>query len=333
MSKDKPDQPTYAPQKTTSELEMAMLPKVKELASMPYESWLQRFTVPEEPLSTQAAQQMTGLLGTDYTPTSYEDYLKQIKPEGELYEGAMTGYKGLIGEDYGTEDYKKIEQDYLDTVLGRYEETRGKGRERLQESLISENLLGSGPGYGLMGEYGEETARGVGDISKQWAYEGIQREMVQRQYQDALKRGDYASMYSIALQEANTKMKAEEMANMEKTYYEALERGDIETAFNMGQLLKQAAQYPAQAATQAELGGLQPGLGLFGTMVGRDTSIFGTRMQGYGTEMDYAAKIREQNIGLAKDVAGGVGQAMAMSSKRYKKNIKLWGKPSIYLTN
>jgi len=30
---------------------------------------------------------------------------------------------------------------------------------------------------------------------------------------------------------------------------------------------------------------------------------------------------------------GGAGQMMAMSSKRYKKNIKLWGKPSIYSNN
>ena len=283
MSKKKEAAPTYQPSKAATEMQDILTGNIKGLLGMSYEDILGRYDVPEAPISTQAAAMQTGLLGGDYTPTSYEDFLKQIKPEGELYEASMTGYKGLIGEDYGIEDYKQIEKDYLDTVLGRYKETRGEGREALQESLIAENLLGSGPGYGLLGEYGEETARGVGDISKTWAYEGIQREITQRQYQDALKRGDYQTMYNIALQESQTKQMATQLAEAEKEYYDALKRGDIQTAFNMGQLIKQTQAATKTQAMATQLGIQEMGQGLFGTMTAKDLAEYEGRLKEWQT--------------------------------------------------
>ncbi len=59
---------------------------------------------------------------------------------------------------------------YLDTLLRKYSEARGEAWKPVQENLIAENLFSTGPGDGKMAEFGEETAQGVGDITKTWAY-------------------------------------------------------------------------------------------------------------------------------------------------------------------
>jgi len=259
MSHKKPSAPSYSESPESRKLKQLLYEQQSAFSKVPYEDWVSRFTVPESPLATSAQSKLTGLMGEDYQPTSYADYQKRFTPtETPLMTGALDKYKGLMGEDYSMKDYTDTENKYLESVLSRYGDVREKGRERLQESLIGENLLGSGPGYGLLNEFGQETARGTGDITKEWAYEGIQRKQQQQQYLDALKRGDYQTMYNLALseqqREVQPKLQATESANMEKQYYDALQRGDIETAFNMAQILRANQLYPIEKATGTQLG-------------------------------------------------------------------------------
>ena len=292
---DEPDIPTppgYSQSGQSDELKKRLAQKTTGLLDVPYEDWLSRFTVGEEPLASTAAGGVSslikggyapkgyedylkrfdiaepsvsatavsgieGLMGAGYAPTSYEDYLKRFTPEtSPLMTGVLSRYQDLLGETYGMDDYTKTEQDYLDMVTRKYKESRAETLEPLKERYIAEGLFESGPGFKAEREFGEETAEGVSDITKQWAYEGIQRQEQAKQYQDALKRGDYQTMYNLALSEEQRKMQpvmqATEMANAEKQYYDALQRGDLETAFNVGQTLRQSKLGAVTQATSLE---------------------------------------------------------------------------------
>lgn len=181
----------------------------------------------------------------------YEDYVSRFTPSAEtggLASDVAGKYQDLIGgEDYGIEDYQQIETDYLDSILGEFKEARGEAFEPLRERYIAENLYESGPGFQAEREFGEETAEGVGDITKRFAYEGIQRKQQQLQYQDSLKRGDYSTMYNIALSEVNRELQ------------------------------------PAKQATQAELAGIGSAQGVFGDLSQLETAQYGQDLSAWET--------------------------------------------------
>ena len=302
--------PVYTPSPETTELEKLQMEQYKKWAAIPYEDWYKRFNVPETALTQEAISRYQGLFGTqDYTPTSYEDYLKRFTPTAgtELAGIGTQGFKDLIAKGYGITDYKKTEQDYLDTLLRKYGESRTESWKPIKERLIGENLYESGPGFGQEREFGEETATGVSDITKQWAYEGIQREMQQKQYMDALQREDYTTAYNMALSEEQRQMQpvmaATAAAEIEKKYYDALQRGDIETAFNLGQILRQNQLAPIQQATATEFGAWQPLQGLYGQLTQQDMAAYQGAMQGWST----LANRQQQQSNL-----GGLGAGLGM---------------------
>ena len=195
--------PVYQEDPELTKLKKGVLSRTQQLMDVPYEDWLERFT---------PSEYATGL-ATDVAGK----------------------YKGLIEEqDYGIEDYSQIEEDYLDSLLRKYGEAREETWEPIRERYIAENLYESGPGFKAERKFGEETAEGIADITKEWAYEGIQRQIQQKQYMDALKRGDYTTMYNIALSEIGREMQ------------------------------------PITRATEAELAGLTGGQKLFGSMTEAD---------------------------------------------------------------
>ncbi|RKY32394.1 MAG: hypothetical protein DRP74_02665 [Candidatus Omnitrophota bacterium] len=294
------------------------MPKVKELANIPYSDWLKRFTIPETLPTTEAQTRLMGLFDAGYPTTGYEGYLNRLTPgSSSLMDTALSRYQGLFDQDYSLADYSQVEKDYLDTVLKEYKKAREEGFEPVKEGLIAENLFGSGPGFQKMVEYGEDTAEGVADISKKWAYEGLRRQMQQQQYMDALKRGDYSTMYNLALSEETRKMtpvlQATQLANMEKEYYDALMRGDIETAFNMGQLLKQSALYPIEQATNYQFMGLNPASGLFGQLQATDLKKYQGEMSAWQTLAQLEANKKESNLGGLGSLLGmGAGALLAL---------------------
>ncbi len=207
----------------------------------------------------------------------YEDLVSRFTP-GEATQGLFTDavgkYKGLIdSQDYGIEDYTDIENSYLDSVLGKYTKQREQSFKPIQESLIAENLYGSGPGYGIMSDYADETSTGVGDISKQWAYEGIARKQGQMQYMDALKRGDYSTMYNLALSEASREID------------------------------------PQVKATEAEAGYLSSANGLFGQLTNSDNAKYQAEMAAYNAAM---AKPKKNMGGLGAGLGMGLGALFAL---------------------
>lgn len=238
---DDPEPPKYQEDPYTTQMKASLANKTQQWMDIPYESLVDRF-------SPSAAT------------------------EG-LFSNVKGKYASLFDEqDYGIEDYSKIENEYLDTVLGKYKSSREEGGDAIKESLIAENLYGSGPGYGIMSDYSEETAQGVGDISKQWAYEGIQRKQQAQQYQDALKRGDYATMYSLALSE------------------------------------QQREILPQEQATQTEMGYAGQGMGLFGQLNQTDLGKYNAAMDAYKASM---MQPKKDMGGLGSALGMGAGLLLA----------------------
>lgn len=231
MSKGKDETPQPTKSKYSKQLESKLFEKTGTMLDVPYSDWLKRFTVPESPFRGMAREK-------------YQNLFEE--------------------EDYGMADYEKTEKDYLDVLLGEYREEREEGFKPIRESLIGQNLWGSGPGYEQWEEYAGETAKGVGDITKKWAYEGMERQFRQRQYTDALKRGDYMTMYNLALQE------------------------------------EAKALDPRVRATQMEMAGIEPAMGLFGQLTQRDIAEYQARLQ---------AKSMEQKKNLA-----GLGTALGIGA-------------------
>lgn len=210
--------------------------------------------------------QVSGLLDTPYG-----EYEKRFTPSKQVtgaLSDTLSNYQGLIDQtDYGLENYDQIEQDYLDSVTGAYREERGRGREQLQEELIGENLLESGPGFGLLGEFSEESAKGVAGLTAGIKREDIQRRFERKSYQSALQRGDYTTMFNMAL----TKGKA-----------------DIA---------------PAQQATDAQMGLIGPASGFFGQLQSGDINKYTADLDRYEAML----KPKKNLGGLATLAGAGVG--------------------------
>ncbi len=317
MSSKKPSVPSYSESPETTELKKLLLEQSKSFSNIPYQDLVDRFSVPESELQTNAVEKQTALMDTqDYTPTTYEDFLKQISPDQTWTSDALSKYQNLINtQDYSLTDYKQTEQDYLDVLLRKYNEARGEAWKPVQENLIAENLFSSGPGIGKMAEFGEETATGVGDISKTWAYEGIAREQTQQQYMDALKRGDYTTMYNLALQDEQKKTAlqttATNLAQAETQYYDALERGDINTAFSMSQILGQNEVTANLEATQTQLNALANLQSVAGTFSEADLKKYQTMMSAYEARLGLTGTIYKSNTDLLTKVIGAAGTAVA----------------------
>lgn len=206
----------------------------------------------------------------------YQDLVNRFSPNTQtqgMFDDINAKYKGLFdNQDYSTTDFKATENAYLDQVLSRYNESRDKSLKGVNESLIANNLNGSGPGYGVLNDYSKETASGVKDITTQWAYDAIQRDQQQQQYQDALKRGDYASMYQLALSEQNRQLQ------------------------------------PQKDATTTEMGYLGQGTGLFGSLQSADLAQYNAAMQAYNAN---ASKPKSNLGGVGSAVGLGLGALFA----------------------
>ena len=228
----------------------------------------------EDPSTTamklQLGNKISGLLDTPY-----QTYVDRFTPSQEtqtMLNDSISRYQGLLDtEDYGIGNYDEIEGKYLDTILGQYGKTREESYKPIQESLIAENLFGSGPGYDIMGKYGKESAEGAADISAVWAREGIDRRYREKTYADALKRGDYGMMYQLALNKAQM---------------------DVN---------------PQVMATDAQLSTVNPGISLFGSMQQGD-------LQKYQAQLD-AYQANSQNTssfgGLGSLLGAGAGLGIA----------------------
>jgi len=236
-----PAPPTYTESPESRELKALLIPKVKELTGLNYQDWLSRFIVPESPIRKSALEKYQSLFDT---------------------------------QTYDLTDYTKTEQEYLDTLLRKYGEAREEAWKPIQERLIGEHLFESGPGFGMQTEFGEETATGISDITKQWAYEGIQRKIQQQQYYDALKRGDYATMYQLALSE------------------------------------EARALQPIQLATEAELASISPGLSLFGEISGEDWKQYQSALNTYQALL--AQQKHGSYAGLGTLLGTGIGALLAL---------------------
>ena len=225
----------------------------------------------ESPENAELKKLLTGKTST-LANLTYDDFLRRTAPSSEVsgyLKDPLKKYQDLINtQDYSLADYSKTEKDYLDTITGQYERTREKGFKPIQESLIAENLFGSGPGYGIMGEYGKETAQGVSDIAHTWAYEGLQRKQQAMQYKDALKRGDYTTMYNLALFEANREAGlSSEASRLEMasagpalSLFDAIQSGDM-AKYNAA-LQQYQAELEANQEDEGDFGGLGAGLGM-----------------------------------------------------------------------
>lgn len=234
--------PQYQEDPATASLKRAVSSKTQSLLNIPYEDLVSRFTPSD---NTQG-----------------------------LFNDITAKYKGLLdNQDYSTTDYSTTEKNYLDQVLSRYDEARNKSLKPIQESLIANKLDSSGPGYGILQDYAKETASGVKDITTQWAYEGIQRQQTQQQYMDALKRGDYSTMYNLALSEANREVQ------------------------------------PQKDATQTELGYLGAGNSLFGNLNQVDLSKYNAALDAY--KINAANKTTGNLGGLGSALGLGLGALFA----------------------
>jgi hypothetical protein len=231
----------------------------------------------EDPATT-ALKTATSNKAQDLINIPYEDLVKRFSMSDStkgFLDDVTSRYKGLIDtQDYSMSNYDQIEKDYLDSTINQYTKAREKAYQPIQESLIAENLMGSGPGYGIQSDFASDTAEGVGDISKKWAYEGIQRKQTQQQYLDALKRGDYTSMYNLALNKAQ-----QEIA-------------------------------PQTLATDAEAGYLNSASGLFGQLQGADMDLYNSQMASYNARAEAAAKNKKNLGGLG--VGLGLLASLAM---------------------
>lgn len=224
-------------------------------------------------LKNKLMGQVSGLLDVPYS--EYESRFTPSNRVQDYLSGITDKYSGLIeSQDYGIADFAQTEKNYLDSILGQYGRAREEAYKPLQESLIAEGLFGSGPGYEIMSKYGQETAQGVSDITAGWAREGINRQLQQQQYKDALKRGDYTTMFNLALMEAE-----QEVA-------------------------------PAKAATQAQLAGINPALGLFGNMTQADLSRAQLEQAAYETQLANYYKSKKNLGGIGSAAGMGIGYLM-----------------------
>lgn len=238
----------------------------------------ERPEVGQDPALVAAQTKLLGQ-GSSLLDIPYGEYVQRFTPSAVstgARQDALGMYQGLIGkEDYGLENFEQTESDYLESVLGRFKQTREEQFEPLKERLIAENLYESGPGFGQEREFLEETALGEADIAAKLGYEGLQRKYQERSYQDALQRGDYTTMFNLALKS---------------------EAADI---------------LPEQLATETQLGTLGTVSGLTGQIGSQDLQQQGLEQQAYENELADYYKNRKNLGGLGSSLGalGGLGLA------------------------
>lgn len=221
----------------------------------------------EDPQTTQLKNQLygqvSGILGTPYE-TLVNRFTPSAGTQG-LIDQSINNYKGLIdGTDYSTNDYSKIQGDYLDQVLSRYDQSRENDFAPIRESLIANNLEGSGPGYDIMRKYADESSMGTKDIATSWAYNNINTQLQQQQYKDALQRGDYTAMYNLALSKANQEV-APQLQATQTQFAGAGAGSSLLGQMNAEDMTKYQAAlsaYQAQQKGGKNLGGVGTALGL-----------------------------------------------------------------------
>lgn|SRR3990167_2742017 len=295
-----PPTPVFKEDPYTSQVKARVTAKTGQLLDVPYSDLVNRFSPSPETagLFSDVENKYKSLFDTqnyDFSPSARTE---------SLGTGAINRYQGLFDtQDYGIGDYENIEKSYLDQILSRYGEARNKSYRPIQENLIAENLLGSGPGYGIMSEFAKETGEGVKDITTQWAQEGINRKISLMQYKDSLKRGDYSTMYNLALSETNKEFQT-------KQYADTLKRSDLASRYGLAESKLKRELYPQTAATETELGYLNPSLGLFGDLQQGDLGKYDAEMKAYVANLENFYKMKEANSG---DM-GGLGTALGVGA-------------------
>lgn len=225
-------------------------------------------------LKRKVGTQVQGLLDTPY-----EDYVQRFTPSAEtqgIRSDITNRYQGLLDtEDYSLESFEEQERAFEESVQGQYSRQREEGFDPIRERLIAENLYDSGPGFAKEAEYAGDTAQGSADITASLGRESIDRKFRERSYQDALQRGDYSTMYNLALSE-----------------------GQQELA-------------PQFAATEALMGAISAGSGLFGEFQQGDTDRFNAEQRQYETALQDYNENRSDFGGLGTALGIGAGLLLA----------------------
>jgi len=90
-----------------------------------------------------------------------------------------------------------------------------------------------------------------------------------------------------------------------------LQRGDIQSAFNIGQLLKQNEQYAPAQATATQLQNFSPAMSLFGTLSAEDQARYQAAMNNYQYQLE-AQKPTGNLGGVGSLLGAGLGAALAI---------------------
>lgn len=237
-----PDPPQYQADPNTKALGAAVSSSAQGLLNIPYSDLVQRFS---------PSADTTGMLND-----------------------SITKYKGLIDStDYSTTDFTKTNKDYLDSIMGQYNTQQDKAQASMKESLIANHLDGSGPGYGLTNEFNTMRTKGATDVASQWAYQNEQLQLQEQQYKDALQRGDYNTMYQLALGKASNEVA------------------------------------PQVAATNTQSQNLASAAGIFGTETQADLNTYQAQMAAY-TAQQQANAANKKNLGGAGAMAGMAAGAL-----------------------
>jgi hypothetical protein len=111
-------------------------------------------------------------------------------------------------------------------------------------------------------------------------------------------------MYNLALDKENSALSnvksATDYANAERQYYDALQRGDIETAFNIAQSLKTMQQSELTTGLNAETSALSPAYNTYSSLVELDDKNYQAALANYSIALENANRTKNWELGLSK---------------------------------
>ena len=295
-SPDTPQAPTFQEDPTTVALRNKLYGQTSDILGTSYQTLVNRFSPSKETsgLFSNIENQYSNLFNNQ----NY-NFSPSAETQG-LITDSLSKYKDLFNkQDYGIADFSNIQKNYLDTVLVQYNLSREKAYKPIQEGLIANNLYGSGPGFGIMSDYAKGTSQGVADIANTWAQENIQTQLQQQQYKDALLRGDYSTMYNLALSEQNRQFTTQQ-------YADQLKRSDLGTLLGLTESQMNREIAPQVQATNTQFTGASSAGTLLNQMSAEDLAKYQAALQAY----DYNNKARTANT---KNL-GGLGTALGIGA-------------------
>lgn len=224
--------PTYTPDPAVQALGNTLNTKLSGLLNIPYDQLVQQFT---------PSASATNTMNT-----------------------AATDYTNLINNsNYSLTDFNNTQQQYLDSVLAQYNKQADQQQAKLDQSLAANNLIGSGPGYQQQQDFATNRAQGAGNLTAAWGENAINTQLQQQQYQDALQRGDYATLYSLGQNQANASLQPTLDAQQALSNYLSMSNGAFQTLTNadLGQYNAAMQAYNANQSNKSNLGGIGSLLG------------------------------------------------------------------------